>query len=391
MTNIRRYGRFLALLVALPFVVPSTPGAQKSAGAREYLVYVGTYTRGDSKGIYVCRLDAGTGKLSALTLAGESVNPSFLTLHPNGKFLYAANESTNNQGKPGGSLSAFAVDASSGKLTSLNTISSRGSGPCYVAVDKTGKSLLTANYGGGSVAAAPVNADGRLGEVSSFVQHAGSSVNPKRQQAPHAHSINLSRDNRFAVAADLGLDQLLVYAFDPVKGTLVPNNPPFAKLNPGAGPRHFAFDPKGRHGYVINELQSTVTSMAYDPGRGVFKELQTISTLPQSFQGENHTAEVQVHPTGKFLYGSNRGHNSIAVFAIDAGKGTLTAIEQVSTQGKTPRNFGIDPTGSYLLAANQDSNSIVVFAIDAKTGRLTPTGQVLEVPSPVCVKFLAVR
>jgi 6-phosphogluconolactonase len=241
------------------------------------------------------------------------------------------------------------------------------------------------------VAAAPVSADGRLGEVSSFVQHAGTSVNPKRQQAPHAHSINISRDNRFAVAADLGLDQLLVYAFDPAKGTLVPNNPPFAKLNPGAGPRHFAFDPKGRHGYVINELQSTVTCLAYDPNRGVFKELQTISTLPQNFQGENYTAEVQVHPTGKFLYGSNRGHNSIAVFAIDPRKGTLTAIEQVSTQGKTPRNFGIDPTGSYLLAANQDSNSMVVFAIDPKTGRLTPTGQVLEVPSPVCVKFLAVR
>ena len=358
--------------------------------SREYLVYIGTYTRQDSKGIYVCRLDAATGKLSALALAGESINPSFLALHPNGKFLYAANESPNRGGKPGGSLSGFAIDASSGKLTPLNTVSSGGAGPCYVAVDKSGKNLLTANYGGGSVAAVPVKDDGRLGEASAFVQHAGSSVNPKRQQAPHAHSINLSRDNRFAVAADLGLDQLLVYAFDPVKGTLVPNDPPFARLNPGAGPRHFAFHPNGRYGYAINELQSTVTGFAYDPSRGVFKELQTISTLPQNFQGETHTAEVQVHPTGKFLYGSNRGHDSIAVFAIDAGKGTLTAIEQVSTQGKTPRNFGIDPTGSYLLAANQDSNSIVVFAIDRKTGRLTPTGQILEVPSPVCVKFLAV-
>jgi 6-phosphogluconolactonase len=391
MKNIRRFSRFLALLGAVPFLVPCSPGAQKSAGAREYLVYIGTYTRENSKGIYACRLDATTGKLSGLALAAESINPSFLALHPNGKFLYAANETPNYEGKAGGSLSGYAIEPSTGKLTLLNTVSSRGAGPCYVAVDKSGKSLLAANYGGGSVAAVPVKDDGRLGEASAFVQHTGSSVNPKRQQAPHAHSINLSRDNRFAIAADLGLDQLLVYRFDPVKGSLAPNDPAFAKLNPGAGPRHFAFSPDGRYGYVINEMQSTVTSLAYEASRGVFKELQTISTLPENFQGNNSTAEVQVHPTGKFLYGSNRGHDSIAVFAIDPEKGTLTSIEQVSTQGKTPRNFGIDPTGSYLLAANQNSNSIVVFAINPKTGRLTPTGQVLEVGSPVCVKFLAVN
>jgi 6-phosphogluconolactonase len=391
MKNLRRYHRFLALLGTLPFLVPCSPGAQKSAGSREYLVYIGTYTRENSKGIYTCRLDAATGKLSALALAAETINPSFLTLHPNGKFLYAANETPNYEGKAGGSLTGYAIEPSTGKLTLLNTVSSRGAGPCYVAVDKSGKSLLAANYGGGSVVAVPVRDDGRLGEASAFVQHTGSSVNPKRQQAPHAHSINLSRDNRFAVAADLGLDQLLVYAFDPVKGSLVPNDPAFAKLNPGAGPRHFAFHPDGRYGYVINELQSTVTALAYEASRGVFKEIQTITTLPENFQGNNSTAEVQVHPTGKFLYGSNRGHDSIAVFAIDSNKGTLTSIEQVSTQGKTPRNFGIDPTGSYLLAANQNSNNIVVFAIDPKTGRLTPTGQVLEVGSPVCVKFLAVK
>ena len=322
MKNIRRYGRFLAFLFALPFVVPCTPGAQKSAGAREYLVYVGTYTRGDSKGIYVCRLDAGTGKLSALTVAGESVNPSFLTVHPNGKFLYAANEYQQSR-ETGRKPSAFAIDAASCKLTPLNTISSRGSGPCYVAVDKSGKSLLTANYGGGSVTAAPVNADGRLGVVSSFVQHAGSSVNPKRQQAPHAHSINFSRDNRFAVAADLGLDQLLVYAFDPVKSTLVPNNPPFAKLNPGAGPRHFAFDPKGRHGYVINELQSTVTCLAYDPD-------------PRRLQRTSDHFDIAAELPGRKPYGRSAGSSDGESFFMDRIAATTASQCSRSTPVKGP-------------------------------------------------------
>jgi 6-phosphogluconolactonase len=233
--------------------------------------------------------------------------------------------------------------------------------------------------------------DGRLGEASAFVQHVGSSVNPERQKEPHAHSINLSPDNRFAIAADLGLDRLLVYRFDAAKGTLAANTPAFAKVNPGSGPRHLAFHPSGRFAYVISEMQSTVSAFAYDTAGGVLRELQTTSTLPKDFSGENDTAEVQVHLSGKFLYGSNRGHDSIAVFAIDAAQGTLTSIERVPTQGKMPRNFGIDPTGSYLWAANQGSDNLVVFRIDPQTGRLTPTGQVLEVASPVCVKFVAVE
>jgi 6-phosphogluconolactonase len=381
---------FTALVVSLP-LTPWAAGAEKTAAKTEYFVYVGTYTGPKSKGIYAYRFDAATGGLISLGLVAETVNPSFLAIHPNRRFVYAANEIGNYQGQNSGAVSAFAIERRTGKLTFLNTVASRGADPCYLVVDKTGKNLLVANYSGGNVAMFRVLKDGRLGEASAFVQHVGSSVNPARQKEPHAHSINLSPDNRFAIAADLGLDQLLVYRFDPAKGSLSANTPAFAKVNPGAGPRHFAFHPSGRFAYVINEMQSTVSAFAYDAAGGVLRELQTISTLPKDFSGENDTAEVQVHPSGKFLYGSNRGHDSIAVFAIDAAQGTLTPIERVPTQGKMPRNFGIDPTGSYLLAANQGSDNLVVFRIDPQTGRLTPTGQVLEVASPVCVKFVPIE
>jgi 6-phosphogluconolactonase len=380
MRNIRHLSiAFLALFALLL----ATDWAAVQSGQGNYLVYVGTYTRGNSKGIYSFRFNTSTGEVSPLGVAAETPNPSFLAVHQNQKFLYAVSEVDKS-----GAVAAFAMDRATGKLTLINQVASGGGGPCYVAVDSSGKNVLVANYGGGSVAALPIKADGGLQEASAFIQHTGSGHDPRRQQAPHAHSINLSRDNRFAIAADLGLDQLLVYRFDATKGTLAPNDPPFAKLNPGAGPRHFAFHPGGKFGYVINEMQSTVTALSYDAGRGTFKELQTLSTLPKDFTGNNSTAEVQVHPTGKFLYGSNRGHDSIAVFAIDRDNGTLTAIEQVSTQGKTPRNFRIDPTGSYMFAANQNTNNIVIFRIDPQTGRLTPTGKVLDVPVPVCVKFV---
>lgn len=381
--------RYLSTVLASLALTASALPAERPAGNGEYFVYIGTYTRGESKGIYAYRLQVPTGELTSLGLAAETPNPSFLALHPSRRFVYAVSEIATYEGQKSGAVSGFAVDPKTGKLSFLNKAASGGGGPCHLVVDKAGKNVLVANYGGGSVAVLPVRKDGRLAEASAFVQHSGSSVNPKRQQGPHAHSINLSPDNRFAVAADLGLDQVLVYRFDPSKGSLAANDPAYAKVNPGAGPRHFAFHPDGRFAYVINELQSTVTAFAYDAGRGVLKELQTITTLPKDFAGENYTAEVQVHPTGKFLYGSNRGHDSIAVFAVDAAKGTLTPVEHVSTQGKTPRNFGIDPTGSYLFAANQNTGNIVIFRIDAKTGRLKPTGQVLEVPSPVCVKFMA--
>lgn len=381
--------RTLRLLPAAVLVWPLVSAIAWGAPKGEALVYFGTYTRQKSKGIYVARLEAATGKLTAPELAAELPNPSFLAVHPNRRFLYAVSEM--GGGQKGGAVSAFSIDATSGKLTFLNRASSGGSGPCHLVVDKTGRNVVVVNYGSGSVAVLPLEADGRLREASSFIQHKGSSVNPKRQQGPHAHSVNLSADNRFAVVADLGLDQVLVYRLDAAKGVITPNDPPFTAVKPGSGPRHFAFHPKGKFAYVINELASTVTAFAYDAARGVLKEIQTTTTLPADFSGVNYTAEVQVHPSGKFLYGSNRGHNSIAVFQVDGRKGTLTAVEQTPTQGKTPRNFGIDPSGTWLLAANQDTDNVVAFRIDQKAGRLTPTGQTLEVGAPVCVKFVPLR
>jgi 6-phosphogluconolactonase len=364
---------------------------RKAPATGKYLVYVGTYTGKDSKGIYAYRYDAGTGQLTSMGLAAETSNPSFLAVDRSRRFLYAVNENSNFKGQSSGAVSAFAIDRNSGKLSLLNEVPSRGADPCYVALDKTGKYVLVANYSGGNMAVFPIDENGRLGEASAFVQHTGSSVNRERQEGPHAHWIDLSPDSRFAIAVDLGLDQLLVYRFDPAKGSLTPNNPPFAKVEPGAGPRHFAFHPSGKFGYVINEMQSTITAFSYNAAKGTLRSLQTVSTLPKDFSGNNDTAEIQVHPSGRFLYGSNRGHDSIAVFAIDRRKGTLKPVEYVPTQGKTPRNFAIDPTGSRLFVANQNSGNIVVFRIDAKTGHLTPTGQMLEVPSPVCVTFVAVE
>jgi 6-phosphogluconolactonase len=356
--------------------------------APTYLVYFGTYTRRNSKGIYMCRLDAAKGELTAPELAGECSNPSFLAIHPNGRNLYAVSELSGQGGQLAGAVTAFSIDRQSGRLNQLNKVSSKGNGPCHLNVDRTGRALVVANYGSGSVAAMPVRADGSLGEAAGFIEHKGSSVNPKRQQGPHAHSANISSDNRFVVVADLGLDQVLVYRFDPAKASLAPNDPPFAKVQPGAGPRHFTFHPNGRFAYVINELHSTVTAFNYDRRRGAFSELHTVSTLPADFRGDNTTAEVVAHPSGKFLYGSNRGHNSIAVFQID-GSGKLTLIENASTQGRIPRNFAIDPTGQWLLAANQETDNVTVFAINKTNGRLKATGQTLKVDTPVCVRYVA--
>lgn len=356
-----------------------------AAGAAEYRVFIGTYTGPNSQGIYTGRFDTKTGKLSELTLAGETANPSFVAVHPNRKYLYAVSEAS------GGTVSAFSIDAASGKLTLLNSVSSHGSGPCYVRVDNTGKDALVANYGSGSFAVLPIGSDGKLREASSFIQDTGHGSNPKRQEKPHAHSLNQSPDNKFAVGADLGLDKVFVFRFDPVKGTLTPNDTPFAEVKPGSGPRHFAFHPSAKFAYVTNEIASTVTAFTWNRPSGALREIQTISTLPQDFKGENTTAEIQVHLSGKFLYDSNRGHDSIAVFTIDQKTGKLTAVDHTPTQGNVPRNFGIDPSGSFLIAANQKSDNLVVFRIDNKTGRLTPTGQKLAVGSPVCVKFMALR
>ncbi len=362
--------------------------AQPDTKGRKMLVYIGTYTQRGSEGIYRFQLDTETGALTAPMVAAKTPNPSFLALHPSGRYLYACNETTSYQGTKSGSISAFAVDPNTGDLTFLNQQSSRGGAPCHVVVDKLGKNVLVANYVGGNVASLPVQADGKLGEATGFVQHQGSSVNPRRQESPHAHSINLDAANRFAFAADLGLDKVLIYRFDSATGNLTPNTPGYASVDPGSGPRHFTFHPSGKFAYVINEMLSTVTMFHYNAEKGALDRIQAITTLPDDFKGNTSTAEVQVHPSGKFLYGSNRGHDSIAIFTIDPSTGLLRKAGHQSTGGKTPRNFGIDPSGKFLLAANQDSGTVNVFRIDASTGALTPTGHSAQVPMPVCVKFV---
>jgi 6-phosphogluconolactonase len=373
------------LLGCIPVASPAAEASQTGARSEALLVYIGTYTRGESRGIYQCRLDRDTGRLHSLDLAAETANPSFLALHPSGRFLYAVGEIGNFAGERTGAVAAFRVEPKTGRLTPLGQQASRGAGPCHLVVDRTGRCVLVANYGGGSVSCLPIRDDGRLGEATSFVEHEGSSVNPRRQRGPHAHVVELDAANRFAFVADLGLDKILIYRFDADRGQLTPNDPPWARVTPGAGPRHLAFHPGGRFAYVINELDSTVTAFGYDADRGALDTLETVSTLPEGFEGQNTTAEIVVHPSGRFLYGSNRGHDSIAIFGIDARTGSLRPVGHEPTQGETPRNFGVDPTGTYLVAANQGTHNLVVFRIDATDGTLRPTGHSLEVPSPVCV------
>ena len=387
----RYFGQILRL-TSLLLIAPASSvfTTAKGPSQQKYMLYVGTYTDQGSKGIYAYSFDSSSGKLTSLGLAAETVEPSFLAIDSSGRFLYAVNEIANYQGQSTGAVTAFAVQPETGKLSFLNQVSSRDEGPAHITLDRTGMYALVSNYTLGSVAVFPLLKDGKLGEASSFVQHKGSSINPDRQKGPHAHAIALSPDNRFAVVADLGLDQLLVYSFDAAKGALG-TKPEITKSNPGAGPRHLAFSADSRFLYVINELQSTVVTYSYNGATGALHELQTIYTLPKGFSGNNTAAEIEIHPSGKLLFASNRGDDSIAVFAMDSHTGMLTHVETDSTGGKTPRNFAIDPTGSWLLAANQDSDNIVVFRIDQKTGHLTPTGDVFQLPSPVCLKFVAIR
>lgn len=383
---------FTACLAMVTLAMGVGPMAQRTDAAEptELLVYFGTYTGGGkSKGIYHYRLDMASGKLTEAGVTEGIANPSFLAIHPSGKFLYAVSEVSDSGGRRTGAVSAFSLDPGSGKLTPLNHQSSEGAGPCHVSVDRAGKCVLVANYGGGSVASLPIRDDGSLAPAASAIQHEGSSVDPRRQQGPHAHSINLSPDNRFAFAADLGLDKILIYRLDPEKGTLTAGDPPFAATPPGGGPRHFAFHPGGQFAYVCNEMKSSVTAFSHDAASGALAQLQTITTLPDGFSGNNSTAEIQVHPSGKFLYCSNRGHDSLAIFAIDEKTGKLTASGHQSTLGRTPRNFGIDPTGKYVIACNQATDNVVVFRVNQDSGELSQVGEPVAVPSPVCVKFLA--
>jgi 6-phosphogluconolactonase len=379
----------LLLLSSASLLLPASARAAEPSG--QVMVYVGTYTGpSKGKGVYLLRMDPATGKLSEPEVAGEVANPSFIAISPNHRFLYAAGEVDSFRGAKAGAVSAFAIDPASGKLTLLNQQTSGGQGPCYVAVDDTGRVALVANFTGGSVESLPVGEDGRLGEPATFIQHTGKGPDPRRQESPHAHCFDPAPGDRFALACDLGLDKVMVYRLDHATAKLTPNDPPSASVPPGAGPRHIAFHPSGRFVYVINEMGSSVTHFTWDADKGVLRPMQTVSTLPAGLKvGNNTCAEVMVHPSGKFLYGSNRGHDSIAIFRINEQTGALTPAGHQSTEGKTPRNFGIDPTGTWLIAANQDSGSLVVFKIDPNTGGLTPNGVKVNVPSAVCVKFLA--
>ena len=353
--------------------------------AKPLLVFVGAYASGPEQGITVYRMCGSSGALTKLFVLGDQKNPSFVEVHPNGKYLYAVNEIGSYEGKKQGALSAYAIDAENGELTFLNQQPAGGTSPCHLSIDKAGRNVLIANYGGGSVACLQIGKDGRLTTPTDYVQHKGSSVNKARQSAPHGHSINFGPDDQYAFAADLGVDKVLVYKVDAAKGKLKVAG--HASVAPGSGPRHFVFRPDGKFAYVINELFSNVTAFKYN-GKGGLSAVQTISTLPTGYQGNNSTAEVCVHPNGKFLYGSNRGHDSIAVFRIHEQLGTLTPVEEVKTGGRTPRNFNLTPDGKFLLAANQNSGNIVAFKVDPESGKLTRTGHEVETPKPVCIRFL---
>jgi 6-phosphogluconolactonase len=359
-----------------------------SATDYKYLVYAGTYTDKGSKGIYGYRFDPVTGASDAIGLVGETPNPSFLAVDSNHKFLYAVNEVDNFNGSQSGAVSAFEIDRTTGRLKLLQQVPSLGADPAHLSLDKTGQYLLVANYTSGNIAVFPIEKNGGLGTRSAFVQHAGSSVNKDRQAGPHAHEITASNDNQYVLTADLGLDELLVYRFNPKNGSLTPNDPAFVKISPGAGPRHFAVSPSGKFVYLVNEMASTVTVFAYTAGTGKLQEQQTISTLPADFKGENTTAEIEVDAKDKFLYVSNRGDDSIEVFAINPNSGKLSLVERMPTGGKTPRHFALDPTGKWLFAANQDSNTITIFGVDPNSGRLKSTSHVLQVATPVCVVFV---
>lgn len=357
-----------------------------AAQTNQYYLYVGTYTGPKSKGIHAFRYDAAKMTFDPLGTVAEMARPSFLAFSPDRRFLYAVSE-LGNSGKSEGHVYAFAIDDSTGKLTFLNRQTSGGGGACHLVVDKTGKFLLVANYGTGSAASFPIQSDGSLGGLVSKMQFAGSGPNQARQKGPHAHAVVLSPDNRFLFVPDLGADRIRIFHFNAKSGALSPNTPADVAVKPGSGPRHFTFSPGGHFAYLICEMGSLVVAYRYDASAGSLTEIQTASTLPDGFSGENNCAEIEVDPSGRFLYASNRGHDSIAVFSIDRKTGKLERIQIETTRGRTPRNFAVDPTGRHLLAADQDSDRIVAFNRDPRTGKLSVAGKTVEVPSPVCLLF----
>lgn len=376
------------VILARPFALVTLAALAASAAAvaaagEPVTVYVGTYTDGTSRGIYRLTFDPATGTITEPVLAVETKNPSFLALHPSGRFLYAVGEISSFQGARTGAVSAFAIDPKTGDLTLLNQQPSEGAGPCHLVVDKTGRNVLVANYGGGTVAVLPVEADGRLKPASSVQNHHGSGPNKGRQEKPHAHGIYLDPAERFAFSPDLGADRIFVYRFDAANGTLEPHGA--GTLEPGSGPRHAAFHPNGKYLYAINELLSTVTAFTYDAEKGALAPLQTVTTLPAGFSGTSWTAEVEVSRDGRFVYGSNRGDDSLAVFRVDAATGRLTAAGHAPVGGKYPRHFTIDPTGRFVLAAHQSSGTIAVLRLDPATGLPALVGAPAKVDKPVCL------
>lgn len=407
-----QYVFFFVVTIGLAVLAGQTTPSQDS----DYFMYVGTYTgfkyvhhskpyghgESKSKGIYVSLFHPATGEISEPELAAEMINPSFLTISPDHRFLYAVSEDPLSVGPPldhSSYVSAFAIDHATGKLRLLNTVPASGTSTCYISIDKTGKFVMMANFGSGSVSVVRVKDDGSLGELTAFIQDVGHSVDRSIQNEPHTHSILVSPDNRYAIVSDLGLDKVLIFRFDAETGKLSPPDPPFATVYPGGGPRHFAFDPAGKFGYQLSEMSGIVDVYAWDPSKGTLTGVQRAHTVPHDFFGGNHSAEIEVHPSGKFLYESNRRTKSeterapdtIGVFSIDPQNGMLTAVEQSLTGGVMPRSFKIDPTGAYLLAANELSNNVVLFKIDGASGKLLKTGTEVKVDTPVCIQFVLVR
>ncbi len=357
--------------------------------AAEHRFFVGTYTRGASvsEGIYASTFNDETGEIAPPELAAKADNPSFLAMHPTKALLFACIETNDFGGEATGAVAAYHIDRTSGKLTLINQQPTGGGAPCHANVYATGRFLLVANYLGGNVVVFPIEDDGMLANRSCLIQHIGNGPNKRRQESPHAHSINLSADNRFAYAADLGIDRILIYRFDEKRGLLIPSVADSVAVKPGSGPRHFCIHPSGQFAYANSELTCEATAFARNPATGGLKVLQTISTLPEDFEGRKSTAECLTHPSGRFLYVSNRGHDSIAVYAIDAQSGELKRVQIAKTTGQEPRNFVFDPTGRWLIAENQNSDTIVTFAIDQTTGELSPTDKKISVGKPVCIRF----
>ena len=359
------------------------------SGSRDYFVYFGTFTTDENGGIFRSTFNAETGELSEPVLAAQAFRAGFVAIHPDGRHMYSVGEMSGFKGKSEGSVCAWEIDRKTGDLKPLNSQSSKGANPCHLIVDNEGRNVLVANYTGGSCAVLPIASDGSLEPTSSFHQHQGSSINQRRQEKAHAHSINLDAAGRIAVVADLGMDKVMIYSYDSRAGKLVPGQQPFVTVKAGGGPRHFVFHPSGKFAYVNNELTGSVTAFSYNAAKGVFTEIQMISTLPADFKEKNTTAEVRVTPDGKFFYVSNRGHNTIAMYSINQDTGKLKLIGYEPTRGKTPRNFNLDPTGKYMLVAHQDTDNVTVFKVDQETGRLSFTGREIKMPKPVCVRFMA--